>query len=139
MTGIRARLRDLAVTGGAALLGGAVTWAVMRGHDHLDDAISAAYRCDQLRREADARDSAARLLQALLAGRTLPELTSTLAAAGLWASVFEKTDHSLIVIVIGAGAATAALTIEMRPGAAGPAVLPLPGSPPCRATATPGG
>lgn len=115
-----------------ALIGAALTYAVMTASGALDQGVAQTHRCDQLAREDDARRSAAKILEHLLRDRTLPDLRAIADAAGLHVDQFDKGDHA--EIVVGHSPGTAALTFAV-PAGGGISVRALPGSAPCDASA----
>lgn len=126
-------MRGFWILSAGALIGAAMTFALMNARDALDDGISQTYRCDQLAREDDARRSAAKILQHLLRDRTLPDLKAIADATGLHMEQFDKGGHA--EIVVGHAPGTAALTFE-APAGGDLSILALPGSAPCDASAS---
>ena len=111
-----------------AMFGATASVAFVTGYSALDSGVSQTYRCDQLGREADARQSAALIIQSLLATVGADEFEGVLKGAGLKSQQVAKRDH--VIVIVGQTSRTAAMEFRIS-GEGKVDLLALPGSMAC--------
>lgn len=111
-----------------AAFGSLASHYLTRAYIVLDAGLSYTYRCDQLSRDANARDTAQALLEQLLNAQGASDLPALAERAGLHVTAFHKGDVEVTqvnVTHLGSG-------LEFTRSAAGHITMDdLPGSPRC--------
>lgn len=111
-----------------AAFGSLASHYLTRAYIVLDAGLSYTYRCDQLSRDANARDTAQALLEQLLNAHGAADFRALAEGAGLHVTAFDKGDVEIIqvnVTHLGSG-------LDFRRSSSGHITLEdFPGSPRC--------